>query len=264
MIYKMSQTKTNYEEWSKWYDIIYNLISPNDLEFYKSFMTSKTKNILEMGIGTGRVPLSCLENKVNWIGVDDSQDMLNVCESNIKIKQPLQGIITLIKEDMKKLDIRENNNATNNKLHDLVIYPSYSLMNAGTENNQTEALCIGSKHLNKDGLLIFDLHNPNLYKPNKKYSFVIKKILNKQSYEIYSKSEVDYKKRIHKNYLKIKIKDLSVELFSIENFLYIEDVIRITDEIGLEIIDIFGDYHKGKYDENSNEMIFICKKRKFY
>ena len=34
--------------------------------------------------------------------------------------------------------------------------------------------------------------------------------------------------------------------------------------IGLEIIDIFGDYHKGKYDENSNEMIFICKKRKFY
>ena len=264
MIYKMSQTKTNYKEWSKWYDIIYNLISPNDLEFYKSFMTSKTKNILEMGIGTGRVPLSCLKNKVNWIGVDDSQDMLNVCESNIKIKQPLQGIITLIKEDMKKLDLRENNSATNNKLHDLVIYPSYSLMNAGTENNQTKALCIGSKHLNKDGLLIFDLHNPNLYKSNKKYSFVIKKILNKQSYEIYSKSEVDYKKRIHKNYLKIKIRDLSVELFSIENFLYIEDVIRITDEIGLEIIDIFGDYHKGKYDENSNEMIFICKKRKFY
>ena len=27
MIYKMSQTKTNYKEWSKWYDIIYNLIS---------------------------------------------------------------------------------------------------------------------------------------------------------------------------------------------------------------------------------------------
>ena len=71
-------------------------------------------------------------------------------------------------------------------------------------------------------------------------------------------------KRIHKNYLKIKISDLSVELFSIENFLYLEDVIRITDEIGLEIIDIFGDYHKNQYDENSNEIIFICKKRKFY
>ena len=49
MIYKMSQTKTNYKEWSKWYDIIYNLISPNDLEFYKSFMTSKTKISLKWG-----------------------------------------------------------------------------------------------------------------------------------------------------------------------------------------------------------------------
>ncbi|SVD59308.1 uncharacterized protein METZ01_LOCUS412162, partial [marine metagenome] len=78
------------------------------------------------------------------------------------------------------------------------------------------------------------------------------------------KSDVDFKRRIHKNYLKIQLSDLSVELFSVENFLYIEDVIRITDEIGLEIIDIFGDYNKGQYDENSNEIIFICKKRKFY
>ena len=74
----MKEYKTNYKNWIIWYDLFYEIIKPDDLLFYQSYITNKTKDVLEMGIGTGRVFQKFINKKINWTGIDDSEEMINL------------------------------------------------------------------------------------------------------------------------------------------------------------------------------------------
>ena len=258
----MNQSDTNYDSWANWYDLIYQIANPNDLAFYETYFSKNIQNVLEMGVGTGRIPYHFLSKKLKWTGIDISEDMLNVCKEKIKPNQPLAENLFLIQEDMTKLDIKINKDSINNSLFDLVIYPSHSLMSVGDIELQKKALCSGIKHLDKNGILIFDLHNPNNYVNNKDYMIFGEKKINNSFYKLYGKSSVDFDNKKHINYQKIEINSKKeIELKSTDYFLYFEDIINICDELNLEIIDIFGDYDKSKLDEFSEEIIFVCKNK---
>ena len=86
--------------------------------------------------------------------------------------------------------------------------------------------------------------------------------INNISHEIFGRSEVDFTNKLHTNFQKIIINsDEVIELKSYDNFLYIEDVISICDELHIEILNMFGGYNKEKISDNSEEIIFICKKK---
>ena len=55
----MVQNKTNYSKLADYYDLIYSITPPNDGMFYKKYIDKNTE-VLEMGIGTGRVFLNFL------------------------------------------------------------------------------------------------------------------------------------------------------------------------------------------------------------
>jgi len=258
----MNQSETNYKSWSNWYDLIYEIISPNDINFYETYINKNVKRVLEMGVGTGRIPNSFLHKNLKWTGVDISEDMLNVCKEKIKPKQPLSENLLLIQEDMTKIDIKVDNNSIYKLLFDLVIYPSHSLMSVGNIELQKKALCSGIKHLDKNGILIFDLHNPNNYVNNKEYMVFGEKEINSSLHKLYGKSSVDFDKKKHINYQKIEINSINkIELKSVDYFLYFEDIINICDELNIEIIDFFGDYDKSVLNEDSEEIILVCKKK---
>ena len=124
----MTQYKTNYKNWANWYDLVYEKIKPKDIILDKSLINNQTRDVLEMGIGTGRIFKSFFQNKINWTGVDDSEEMINLCKEKIEPLQPLKGKLKLINEDMTKLDIRIDDKSIHNSKFDLVIYPSNALM----------------------------------------------------------------------------------------------------------------------------------------
>ena len=169
----MVQNKTNYSKLADYYDLIYSITPPNDGVFYKKYIDKNTE-VLEMGIGTGRVFLNFFDLGVKWTGIDYSEEMIEKCKEKIEPLQPLKEKINLVVEDMTQIDIRKEKQSIHNKLFDLVIYPSHSLMSVGNENNQKKALCSGLKHLSKDGLIIFDLHNPNNYFVFRNRCYIIK------------------------------------------------------------------------------------------
>jgi len=256
----MIQYKTDYNKWAKYYDVIYEMMDPEDSKIYKKY-SRDVKSVLEMGIGTGRILSGFIKCGIQWTGIDNSDEMIEVCKEKFEPLQPLNEKVFLIKEDMTKLEIKEEEKSIFNKKFDLVIYPSHSLMSVGNEKKQIEALCSGFKHLSHEGILIFDLHNPNNYFVTEEYNLLKSKKIKKDKYNLYSKSKVDIEKKLHSNYQILEINKERINLQSHEYFLYLEDILRISDELEFEIIDFFGNYNMEPFNEYSEEMIFICKKK---
>ena len=256
----MIQNKTNYDELADYYDLIYSIIPPNDHKFYKKFINKNTE-VLEMGIGTGRVFLNFFDLGVRWTGIDSSEEMIEKCREKIEPLQPLKEKINLVVEDMTQIDIRKESQSIQNKLFNLVIYPSHSLMSVGNENNQKKALCSGLKHLSKDGVIIFDLHNPNNYFVDEKYKILGTKTINKIQYKLFSKSTIDYQSKLHSNYMILEYETNKIKIESHEYFIFLEDVINLSDELNFEIVNIYGNYEMDPFNEDSEELIIIGKKK---
>ena len=256
----MVQNKTNYSKLADYYDLIYSITPPNDGIFYKKYINKNTE-VLEMGIGTGRVFLDFFDLGVKWTGIDYSEEMIEKCKEKIEPLQPLKEKINLVVEDMTQIDIRKEKQSIHNKLFDLVIYPSHSIMSVGNENNQKKAICSGLKHLSKDGFIIFDLHNPNNYFVDKNYKILGTKTIKKIKYKLFSKSSIDYHSKLHSNYMILEYENNKIKFESHEYFLYLEDVINLSDELNFEIVDIYGNYEMDPFIEDSDELIIIGKKK---
>ena len=68
---------------SEVYDIDkYVGLSFGDVEFYSARLASYTGNILEPGVGTGRILIPLLEKGLKVDGFDVSNEMLKVCRNN--------------------------------------------------------------------------------------------------------------------------------------------------------------------------------------
>ncbi|MED5254916.1 MAG: hypothetical protein VX592_02245, partial [Chloroflexota bacterium] len=52
-----------------------------------------------------------------------------------------------------------------------------------------------------------------------------------------------------------------IKFESHEYFLYLEDVINLSDELNFEIVDIYGNYEMDPFIEDSDELIIIGKKK---
>ena len=96
-------------------------------------------------------------------------------------------------------------------------------------------------------------HSRSLQKPTK--------TIQNKKYLLHSKSDVDFEKKLHSNHQILETERDKIELKSHEYFLYLEDVIRISDELGFEIVNLYGNYNFEIFNEFSEEMIFICKKK---
>lgn len=68
---------------SEVYDIDkYIGLSFGDVEFYSDRLASCTGNILEPGVGTGRILIPLLEKGLKVDGFDVSEEMLKICRNN--------------------------------------------------------------------------------------------------------------------------------------------------------------------------------------
>lgn len=68
---------------SEVYDIDkYIGLSFGDVEFYRERLASCKGNILEPGVGTGRILIPLLEKGFEVDGFDISEDMLEICRNN--------------------------------------------------------------------------------------------------------------------------------------------------------------------------------------
>lgn len=229
-----------------------------DIPFYKTLCKKYCDEVLELMCGTGRVSIPLVDEGVSLTCVDYSREMLEVFERKLNGRK-----VPLICQDVCELDIARQ--------FGLIFIPFNSITEITDKEKRRKAITGIYKHLSDDGDFLVTLYNPdyrlksadgnmkcmgsfNLSMDrtltityNNSYDQASNLVYGTQFYEIY-----DYRNRlIDKRFLNIAFTLISRE-----------EIVDMCTAVGFKLVEIYGDYEFGAFDENSRFMNFLFTKRK--
>ena len=156
--------------------------------------TNKINNFLEVGVGSGCIILSILDeiNHLKGVGIDISQRALQVCKINSK-RLNLANRIRLYKSDIDKFDIGKYDlivsnppyicrSDLNNLMKDVIGFEPKNALNGGNDGASEIKKVIkkSSKLLKKSGKLVLEIGHDQKIKVSellKKNGFFIQKVI---------------------------------------------------------------------------------------
>jgi SAM-dependent methyltransferase len=139
------------------YDAIARLYDPwsasvvEDVDFYVEEARAAEEEVVELGVGTGRIAVPIAEAGIRVIGVDSSQGMLDVCAERARAAGVAERL------DLRLGDLREP------PVHErvsLVLCPFRSYLHLLTEADRRRAFAATFRLLLPGGRLIFDVFAP--------------------------------------------------------------------------------------------------------
>lgn len=224
----------------------------DDIYFWPKIINNyNSKNILEIGIGNGRL-IELMHDKVKeYDGVDFSKKIIDYCNKKYNYEN-----VKLYNSDFKSFSI--------NKTYDLIIFP-FNVIN-NFYNKDDIDLCFNNlKRLcDKNTKVVIDTINPTIsdlldiddYIKTNEFNLENKKI------EIYESKKFDiinltciYKKRYICNGGVIKEYILPNRIF------FHQELMIIFEAYGFEIVDLYGDYNLEKFYKGSRKQIFILRRK---
>ena len=139
------------------YDAIARLYDPwsasvtEDVAFYVEEARAAGGDVVELGVGTGRIAVPIAAAGVRVVGVDSSQGMLDVCAERARAA----GVAELL--DLRLGDLREPPVL---ERVPLVLCPFRSYLHLLTETDRRRALAAAHRLLVPGGRLVFDVFAP--------------------------------------------------------------------------------------------------------
>lgn len=146
-----------YKEYGKLSTKMYEITKPvgysinGDLEFYYDKLKHVTGDILEAGVGTGRLLIPYLQKGLTIEGVDLSNEMLQQCQKNLD-NANIKGKI--YQGDLTCLDLEKKFQAIIMPTGSFCLLPSQIV---------ADVLASFHAHLEKDGVLILDTELPSWF-----------------------------------------------------------------------------------------------------
>lgn len=254
----------NYADWAKWYDLFYSTESDDEVAFYLEEALVAGGPVLEIGVGTGRIAIPAAKQGVEIFGVDASPEMLAVAEAKAKAAAPLPGGLTLLKADMRTLELGRTDFA-------LVTIPARTLLLATSYEEQMATLCCAARHIRPGGRLIFNLFNPtpDLIYDESNDPVEIGEVTDPHSGKHFKLSAVNHfdpetqvnnatqvVEEAGPSGLLTERARLDVQL----RYLFPHEVFSMLEETNLQIEAIFGWFDRSLFDEESDEAIFVASR----
>lgn len=144
-----------HKEFSEIYDVFMKHVNYNSwYKFLKNYIKQKGL-ILDLGCGTGEFIYRFLKDDFEVVGVDLSQDMLNIADKKIKEKNLKNNNYKLINENII--------NFVNDKKADYIICNFDTVNYLKDEKEFIKFIEKSSENLKKDGYLIFDIVTEEIF-----------------------------------------------------------------------------------------------------
>lgn len=235
---------------SEVYDIDkYIGLSYGDVEYYSERLKACEGNILEPGVGTGRILIPLLEKGLNVDGFDISEDMLQICRHNCK-KRGLKPY--LFKGEMESFFL--------DKKYQAIIIPTGTFLLLHRREKSIQALKNFYHHLENGGKLILDLFlqdNFTLDKPSTRTWETNKgEMITLESKRVkvdfinqFTISHHRYEKWSNGQLIQTELEQFPLRWYGVEEFK------MVLEQIGFKEILISADYQFGQYPTKSSQMI---------
>ena len=253
------------EFFADFYDAMYNLARPHDIGFFIDYAKEAGGHSLEVGCGTGRVLIPTAAAGCDITGLDLSPHMLRICREKLdKQSSEIQQRVKLIQGNMTDFDTGEK--------YQLATIPFRPFQHLVTIEEQKACLNSIRRHLEPKGRLVFDVFNPNFERliANPRYT---QETVDLPETKMPDGRKVRRTSRIagfHRDqqYNDIELiyyvtypdgrTDRFVQSFPMRYFFRFE-IEYLLELCGFKLIDIFGDFDKSVYSEDSLEMIFVAE-----
>lgn len=235
-------------------------------EFYKEDVSyllkwaSKTEGpIIDLACGTGRATIPLASKGYKLIGVDLHKGML---EQAKRKSSDLNVDIEWIEQDARMLNL--------NVRSPLIFSVGNSFQHFLTNEDQDGFLSSVNKHLELDGLFIFDTRFPSteeLLQPDtEEYWKTIEDKDTPKKIDVYTKSTYDSLRQVqHYTTIRKYVDDegtiVDEQRTNIRlRYVFPKEMERILLINGLEIVHIFEDWNETPVTNDSYGMVYVCKK----
>lgn len=246
------------------YDAFYDF--RKDIDFFVGYSGKTRGKTLELGCGAGRVLIPTAIAGYEITGLDISPFMLKKCQEKID-RQPkkVQELIRIVEGNMVDFDIGER--------FSLVTTPFRPFQHLISTEEQKSCLQCVHRHLDKGGFLILDLFHPflpALYEPNYQFEtkdFAERKLPDGREIRRTQKSPVVHR---DEQYLECEFiyhvsypdgrKERHLHSFPFRYFFRYE-VEHLLELSGFRVRELFGDFDRSPFSQDSPEMIFVAEKK---
>ncbi len=251
------------------YDSLPLYANRKDIQFYVDLCREVNGNVLELGCGTGRILVPVAMTGINIVGLDSSSHMLEQCRHHLNSQsEDTRTRIELVHSNMTNFEL--------NRKFDLIIIPFRPFQHLISIQEQVDCLKSVSKHLNENGLLVFDLFQVNFYMlcnpqsseetedvpmcalPDGKKLRRCSRIAQSHRAEQYNNVELIYYISDHNG-----LQERHVQSFPLRYFFRYE-VEHLLSRTGFSIVQLFGNFDKSPLCDDSPEMIFVASKQTTY
>jgi SAM-dependent methyltransferase len=256
-----------YDAWAEYYDFIHTG-APGDVEFYAECAVKAGGDVLELGVGTGRIALPLVLSGVNVTGVDNSEGMLAICREKHEMLGSSKGKLRLVCSDMSHVRFRRK--------FPCVTMPYRTFMHLFTPAEQRVCLANVRARLADDGIFVMNtwaarpsviakLQNPRKagkLKLASRYRFKDEglTLLHFQS------SECDEQRQLlTERHVLRELEDdgrvvQETELPLVRAWTTQREIENMFHLCGFEIAELYGDFMRGPFTTSSVEMIYVLRK----
>lgn len=256
-----------YEFVADFYDAAYDNIRLKDIGFFIEYSRKSGGHTLELGCGTGRILIPTAIAGYQITGFDISSYMLQKCQEKLD-NQPSEILerVRLVPGDMTDFDTGEK--------YSLITIPFRPFQHLISITEQKSCLACVNKHLATDGLLVFDIYNPFPPRlvPNPEYMIERENLPETELPDGRKLRRTNRTSAFHREqqYNDIELiyyishpdgrTERLVQSFPMRYFFRYE-VEHLLDICGFRVVELFGDFDRSDFTNDSPEMIFVAEKK---
>jgi SAM-dependent methyltransferase len=240
-----------WDERAQYFDLDYGSYE-DDFEFFEDYVDSNT-SVLELGSGTGRLPLYLVQHGKRADGLDLSLEMVQQARKKAsEIKD-----VSFFHGSMSEFDIE--------KTYDLIINQGNSFLMMSDHEKRRTLECVRD-HLLPSGKFVVQIANPNRWRENPQGPILhLHHTTDGDSFiNISYTQDIDEEEQInHMVWFRENINketgEVAKKVWPI-NFQFLEHdgAVELIRNAGFEIQKEYGDFDRSPYAEDSNKMIFEC------
>lgn len=241
------------------YDLVEGAFAAGDfLDFYKRQIARYGQPVLELACGSGRLTIPLAEAGVEIMGLDISEEMLNLAA----LKASERGIkIPLVQGDIRRFNL--------NKEFKFIFIPAQSLTHLHRREEVEDFFSGVRRHLAEDGRFLIELFNPSVKllarDPNHRDRVGEYEGPSEESGRVSVTEEVSYDAATQINYIRwffrsernVQERVLSFEMRQF----FPQEIAALLWYNGFLIEHKYGSYDDREFDSDSPKQLIVCRSK---